>query len=144
MIHGGAFRIEARGRADFRGCVRLRTATGPHEVARTVFVCPACEEILCINFLFPFIVFLTQQQQVAIYELKMQTPEQWEHRDSCGGGNQAEDYPAQGNCREATLCNYPQWAADGSSEREAFHLTAGSTLDKSFAETLQTVINDSN
>lgn len=54
------------------------------------------------------------------------------------------NYPAQGNCREATLCNYPQWAADGSSEREAFHLTAGSALDKSFAETLQTVINDNN
>lgn len=86
MIHSGAFRVEARGRADFRSCVRLRTATRPHEVARTVFVCPACEEILCINFLFPFIVFLTQQQQVDIYELKMQTPEQWEHRDSCGGG----------------------------------------------------------
>lgn len=30
-------------------------------------------------------------------------------------------------------------------ERAAFHLTAGSTLDKSFAETLQTVvINDNN
>lgn len=120
MIHSGAFRIEARGRADFRVCVRLRTATMPHEVGRTVFVCPVCEEILCINSLFSFIIFLTQQQQVDIYELKMQTPEQWEHRDSCGGGNvQAEDYPAQGNCREATLCNYPQWAADGSRERGA-------------------------
>lgn len=89
-------------------------------MARTVFVCPVCEEILCINSLFPFIVFLTQQQQVDIYELKMQTPEQWEHRDSCGGGNvQTEDYPAQGNCKEATLRNYPQWAADGSRERES-------------------------
>lgn len=87
MIHSGAFRIEAGGRADFRGCVRLRTASRSQEVARTVFVCHVCEEILCINSLFPFIVFLTQQQQVDIYELKMQTPEQWKHRDSCGGDN---------------------------------------------------------
>lgn len=43
-------------------------------------------------FLFPFIVSLAKQQQVDIYALKMQTPEQREHRGFCGGGNvQAEE-----------------------------------------------------